>query len=80
MVDKTGVSGIFDIHLDLAPEDLGLSSRGCGAAGEPASRPDPGDVAARIRASVQRLGLKLQPSRGPEEILVIDHAEKPGDN
>jgi uncharacterized protein (TIGR03435 family) len=26
------------------------------------------------------LGLKLESSRGPVEVFVIDHVEKPGDN
>jgi uncharacterized protein (TIGR03435 family) len=38
------------------------------------------DVVASILASVQGLGLKLEPGKGAVETLAIDHAEKPADN
>jgi uncharacterized protein (TIGR03435 family) len=38
------------------------------------------DVVASILTSVQGLGLKLEPAKGPVETLVIEHAEKPADN
>ena len=38
------------------------------------------DVTSTIFTSVQGLGLKLEPARGPVETIVIDHAEKPSAN
>jgi uncharacterized protein (TIGR03435 family) len=38
------------------------------------------DVVACIVTSLQALGLKLKPSQGPVETIVIDHAEKPSAN
>lgn len=38
------------------------------------------DVIASIFTSIQALGLKLEPAKGPVETLVIDHAEKPAEN
>ena len=38
------------------------------------------DVISCILTSLQGVGLKLQPSQGPVETIVIDHAEKPSAN
>lgn len=38
------------------------------------------DVVSMILTTVQDLGLKLEPSRGPVETIVIEHAEKPSSN
>jgi uncharacterized protein (TIGR03435 family) len=38
------------------------------------------DVISCIVTSLQALGLKLKPSQGPVETIVIDHAEKPSAN
>jgi uncharacterized protein (TIGR03435 family) len=38
------------------------------------------DVVSCIFASVQGIGLKLKPAKGPVDIIVIDHIEKPSEN
>jgi len=68
VLDKTGVSGQFDLELDW---------RSVTAAGNPASGADPPDS---IFSTVQQLGLKLTPEKGSEDFLVIDHAERPSAN
>jgi uncharacterized protein (TIGR03435 family) len=62
VVDKTGLTGRFDIHLDLPADE------------DPAAR----DVTSTLAIAVQQqLGLKLTPARGPGEFLVIDRVERP---
>jgi uncharacterized protein (TIGR03435 family) len=75
VVDRTGLSGRFDIALDWAPDefqppDIGLNS----AAGADASFPN------LYTALRDQLGWKLESRKAPVEILVIDHIERPSEN
>ncbi len=59
VLDRTGLTGAFDIKLEWTPD------------GDDASGPS-------IFTAVQeQLGLQLESAKGPVEILVIGHAEKP---
>ena len=75
VVDRTGLTGRYDIELTFAG-DVILSA---GAA------PVPREVgtadAAPLRAAIrQQLGLRLESIRAPVEVLVIDHVERPTEN
>jgi uncharacterized protein (TIGR03435 family) len=82
VIDKTGVTGSFDIHLELSQVDIlprpgrAESSIGQGDSSLPVASEPGGSVASAIR----RLGLALRPVRIPGEFLVIDHAERPSEN
>ncbi len=41
---------------------------------------DPDDLAATILSSVRGIGLRLEGGKGPTDVLVIEHAEKPAGN
>jgi uncharacterized protein (TIGR03435 family) len=65
VIDKTGMKGLYDI-----PEtnmDVGPFDIAPGAV----------SVWPEI---MQQLGMKLEPARGPAEVLVIDRVEKPSEN
>lgn len=70
VIDRTGMAGLFDIHLEFS----GLANTAAaGGAGD--------NAAPSIFTAVQeQLGLKLSPDKGPVEVFVIDHAEKPSAN
>jgi len=72
VVDGTGLAGTFDIELSFAPEGP-FAGRG-GDAPVPADRPS------IFTALQEQLGLKLQPGTRPEDVLVIDHIERPTEN
>jgi len=75
VLDRTGLTGTFDVELQFSPEGLlGLPGLPPGV-----ERP-PNDAPSIFTAVQEQLGLKLESSRGPVDILVIDHAEKPTEN
>jgi uncharacterized protein (TIGR03435 family) len=70
VVDKTGLTGKYDLDLKWKPEGDAPSTDEVSA-----------ESAVSIFTAVQeQLGLKLQPTRGPVETLVIDHVEQPSEN
>jgi uncharacterized protein (TIGR03435 family) len=71
VVDRTGLSGEYDFDLKFsAPPTAGQPDTGIPVA--------PLDDAASIFTALQeQLGLKLESTRGPVELMVIDSAEKP---
>ena len=73
VVDKTGLTGGFPIHLKFAFDDV-PSEPGIPAPPAEVTRPS-------IFTVVQeQLGLKLESAKGPVDILVIDSVEKPSGN
>jgi len=73
VVDQTGLSGNFDFVLEWTPEPGGPALPN---ATPPADPPGP----TFLEALREQLGLKLEPSKGPIEMLVIDHVERPSEN
>lgn len=66
VLDKTGLAGGYDFTLDWAAEN------------SPAALD--GSAATLFTALQEQLGLKLEPSRTMQEMVVIESAEKPSGN
>jgi uncharacterized protein (TIGR03435 family) len=76
VVDRTGLPGSFDIELTFDP-----SSAAKAPLGAPPGPVSPDDTAPSIVTALQeQLGLKLESTRGPIDVLVIDQAERPTPN
>ncbi len=84
VIDKSGVAGVFDFHLEFAPDEATAMFRGGrGGGGDAGGNPAPAvEIAGPsiFDALQEQLGLKLLPDKGPVESLVIDHVEKPSGN
>jgi uncharacterized protein (TIGR03435 family) len=79
VIDKTGIAGRFDFHMEIPTEELGHQARGLHAVSNPTA-PVPALSPAFISAektSVNKLGLSLEPTNGPSEFIVIDSVAKP---
>ena len=75
VVDRTGLTGNWDAELTFAPEvGRGAPPPPPGAPGPPA--PDP-DAPSIFTALQEQLGLKLESTKAPIEVVVIDSVEKP---
>jgi uncharacterized protein (TIGR03435 family) len=80
IIDRTGLTGTYDIELDFAAEDRapmgGPMPANPGTQATAASSPAP-----PLNSAIEeQLGLHLQSVRGPVEVLVIDHVERPSPN
>jgi len=75
VIDNTHLTGRYDFELVWLP-DVGCGSGSAEtteASGEAPDRPS-------IFTALQELGLKLDATKGPAEVVVVDHAEKPEGN
>ena len=66
VVDRTGMTGSWDFELTFAPENRG-----------PDAPPADPNVPSFFTAIQEQLGLKLESTKGPVDVLVIDSVEKP---
>jgi uncharacterized protein (TIGR03435 family) len=85
VVDATGLTGHYEVPLNLSLADLmamaraqGVAVPGGGAAGGSgaAEASDPGGSGMSAYSAVEKLGLRLEPRKAPVEQLVVDSAEK----
>jgi uncharacterized protein (TIGR03435 family) len=71
-VDHTGLTGTFDLHIHYLPESRKAAVN---------LSPEEAVTPTMARALQEELGLKLEKSKGPVSVLVIDHFEKvPSEN
>ena len=74
IVDKTGLTGNFDFELHWRPEPSQFGGRGGQLAAVNEDKPD------IFTAMQEQLGLKLEPTKGPADVIVVERAEKPSEN
>lgn len=68
-VDRTGLSGVYDIDLKWTPDN-----------GSPQYAQTPADGPSLFTAVEEQLGLKLDSAKALVKVLVIDHLEMPSEN
>jgi uncharacterized protein (TIGR03435 family) len=78
VIDKTGLSGEYDFKVEFA-QDNGPVNKGPGD-GPPLGPADSARGPSIFTAVQEQLGLRLTSAKGPVEVIVIDHAEKPSEN
>lgn len=73
VIDRTGLTGLFDVDLRWAP-DSPVTSAG------QVVPPVDSNASSFFTALQEQLGLKLESTRGPVDVLVIDQVEQPTSN
>jgi uncharacterized protein (TIGR03435 family) len=77
VLDQTGLNEKYDFILKWTPDPGQL----LGLGGPPPPPPDPGDAPPDLFTAIQQqLGLKLESSKAPADVIVIDHVSKPSEN
>src|SRR5262249_26018040 len=86
IVDKTDLKGLFDFKLTFSPEGIqtpfgGLPPPGGGpATGGLNTTANATDPNPSLFTAIQELGLRLESTKGPIEVLVVDSVQKPTEN
>lgn len=73
VVDKTGLTGNYDIEMTYVDENLLARAASLGGG-------QPGDGPSLFTALQEQLGMKLESARGPVEVLVVDSVSEPTTN
>jgi uncharacterized protein (TIGR03435 family) len=69
VVDRTGIAGVFDLHLNVSLDQLRFGGSD-----------DPAQAAAALAAALKKIGLGLQAGKMTVESLAIQHVERPTEN
>jgi bla regulator protein BlaR1 len=73
VIDQTGLSGSYDFSIEWTPEPNATTPTGLNA------QPEPPETTF-LEAVKEQLGLKLEPTKVPLDVLVVDHIERPSEN
>jgi uncharacterized protein (TIGR03435 family) len=68
LIDKTGLKGAYDVHLTWNPDES-VNDGADNSAGP-----------SIFTALQEQLGLRLESTKGPVRVMVIDHVERPSEN
>ena len=89
VVDKTGLDGLFDIKMPrmisaealnmMASKEITAGARG-GAPGAPIEPRMLPDNVMTVFTALEQIGLRLESTKAPVEVLVIDNIERPTEN
>ena len=78
VINQTNLEGRYDFTLQWTPDETQFGGQGARAQAQQAEgtqqNPD------LFTAMQQQLGLKLEATKAPADVFVIDHVEKPSGN
>jgi uncharacterized protein (TIGR03435 family) len=80
VLDKTELKGVYDFKLQFTPDERLQPPSGLAPNERLPIPPADSDAPSLFDALREQLGLKLESGKGPVEVIVIDHVERPSPN
>lgn len=81
VVDQTGLTGRYDFNLKWTPDDSQFAQfRGTNGPMRAPAGDDPNAPPSLYTAVQEQLGLKIESTKAPDDVIVIDHVERPSPN
>ncbi len=80
VIDKTGLAGGYDFHLEVASEELSPYRRQSGPKPSDGAVPQANEPGGSVFTAIRKLGLRLKPSTKTAKLIVIDQVELPVEN
>jgi uncharacterized protein (TIGR03435 family) len=77
VIDRTGLQGRWDFTLTWTPDESQFRSVGARVPPPPADGSGPPTLFTAVQ---EQLGLRLESTTGPADVIVIDRVEKPSEN
>lgn len=77
VVDQTGLTDRYDLQVDWTPDEFQFTN---GQQRPPAAAPGPDAPPDVITAFREQLGLRLEATKAPADVYVIDKVSKPSEN
>jgi len=72
VVDKTGLTGAWNLELEFSPDELSATADPSATALTPSEKGP-----SFFTAVEEQLGLRFRPSRGAVQVIVVDRIERP---
>jgi uncharacterized protein (TIGR03435 family) len=81
VVDQTGLTGRYDFNLKWTPDESQFGQfRGTNGPMAPPAGDNPNAPPGLYTAVQEQLGLKIEATKAPDDVIVIDHMEHPSPN
>ncbi|MGA7341934.1 MAG: TIGR03435 family protein [Terracidiphilus sp.] len=80
VVDQTGLKDRYDFTLKWTPDDSQFAQFRGAVPMTPPKTDDPNAPPSLYTAIQEQLGLKIEATKAPDDVIVIDHVEKPSAN
>ncbi len=81
VVDQSGLTDRYDFSLKWTPDESQFAQwRGTNGPTPPPAGDNPDAPPGFYTAVQEQLGLKFEATKAPDDVIVIDHVEKPSPN